>query len=139
MISEKELLSGQCELKDLSPELQANFAILLERINKVRAAWNKPMRVTSGVRTMEHHLQVYKDLAKQRGVAYDESQVPKLSKHLFAQAVDIYDKDGSLFQWCKDNEKLLEEIGLWMEEADDQPRVHFQIVPPRSGRRFFKP
>jgi uncharacterized protein YcbK (DUF882 family) len=137
-ISMGELLSGN-KLADQSAEIQANLADLLGKINQVRGAWAKSMTVTSGLRSKEHHIQVYKDLASQRKVPFDLNKVPMGSKHLTGQAVDISDPDGSLFQWTKDNESLLAQIGLWMEEKDDQHRVHFQSVAPKSGNRWFNP
>lgn len=138
MISLHELL-GQNKLEDQSIEIQGNLKILLEKINKVRSAWNKPMTVTSGLRSKEHHIQIYKNLAKQKGKVFDLSKVPMGSAHLKGAACDISDPDGSLYRWVQSNIKLMEQIGLWMEEKDDQPRVHFQIYAPKSGNRFFKP
>ena len=42
----KELLHGK-NLEDLPQEHQDNLSVLLERINKVRALWGKPITVTS--------------------------------------------------------------------------------------------
>jgi hypothetical protein len=61
------------------------------------------------------------------------------SRHLFGQACDVSDPDGKLMDWCIANEKVLEKVGLWCEVRDDKKRVHFQIVPPQSGKRFFNP
>jgi len=97
------------------------------------------MLVTSGYRTMQDHLRVYSQIAAKRGVDFDPKKVPMGSQHLSGGAVDISDPDGKLHEWCKENIKLLEEAELWCEEKDDQKRVHFQINPPRSGKRFFKP
>jgi len=138
-VTMKELLMGRVEFEDLEKDLQDNALELREKINKVRKALNKPMKVTSGYRSMEDHLRIYRELAVKRKQKYDESKVPKQSKHLYCQAVDISDPDGSLFEWTKNNESLLEEIGLWMEEKDDQKRVHFQTVSPKSGKRWFMP
>ncbi len=138
MIAMKEII-GNLDISTLPADHQANLKILLEKINKVRAAWNKPMTITSGYRSKEHHIEIYKDIAKQRGQVFDLSKVPMASKHLSGQAIDISDPDGKLFEWTKANEKLLADIGLWMEEKDDQKRVHFQIVPPKSGKRWFLP
>lgn len=138
MLAMSELLKGK-KLEDLPADHQANLEILLERMNKVREKYGKAMTVTSGYRSMDDHLRIYKDLAKQRGQVYDESKVPKQSKHLYGQAVDISDPDGSLFQWTKDNEQFLVDVELWMEEKDDVKRVHFQILPPKSGKRWFLP
>lgn len=133
MITMKEILKG-VELESLPKDHQDNLAILLERINKVRAAYGKAMNVSSGYRSMEGHLRIY----KQKGIT-DQSKIPMKSNHLFGRAVDIAD-NGSLQKWCKDNVKTLEEIGLWMESFDATPTwVHFQINPPRSGNRFFNP
>lgn len=131
-------------LKELNPKGVAlsdshmqNLTILHERMNKVRAAYGKPMVVTSGVRSLDDHKRVYRELAAKRGVT--AIRIPMGSQHLAAAACDISDPKGLLMEWCKSNEGLLAEIGLWVEEPDDQKRCHFQIVPPRSGRRFFKP
>jgi len=118
----------------LTEEQAKNMPILLERINKVRAAWAKPMTVTSGLRSMADHLRIYKEM----GIT-DQSKIPMASNHLKGAAVDISDPDGKLFDWVKANTKLMEEIGLWMEEKDSHKRVHFQILPPKSGKRFFNP
>lgn len=132
MISYKELLSGHI-LNDVPLEHQHNLEELLSKINRVRTAWGKPMIVTSGYRSMQDHLRIYSKL----GIA-DKSKIPMNSKHLIGAAVDISDPDGKLYEWCVKNEALLVDIGLWMEEKDTQKRVHFQIRPPASGRRFFK-
>jgi hypothetical protein len=60
------------------------------------------------------------------------------SAHLKGCAVDIYDPDGDLYKWVKDNEALTAEVGLWMEERQG-PWQHFQTYPPASGKRWFNP
>jgi len=131
MISMKEL-----DPKDeATSEQRANLEILMERINKIRACWGRPMKVTSGLRSMEDHLQIYRDKASKKKApfedgVFDESKVPMKSKHLFGQAVDIYDPSKELQQWCEANEDKLKEIGLWMEAFSATPNwCHFQIVP----------
>ncbi len=121
----------------LSESHKSNLNILHARINKVRALWAKPMIVTSGVRSVEDHKRIYAELAKRRpsGVI----RIPMGSKHLSAAACDIYDEDGSLHDWCVQHESFLAEVGLWCEVKDSEKRVHFQIVAPGSGKRFFKP
>lgn len=141
LITESEILK-KIKKEDLPKEHQDNLAMLLERINKVRYAWNKPMTVTSGYRSMADHIRIYKELAVKRKIDYDESNVPMGSNHLKCAAVDISDPDGKLYEWVRINAVLMEEIGLWMEEADDQARVHFQIFAYGSWKpeksRFFK-
>jgi hypothetical protein len=136
MISMNELLSNQiADVNMLEPSIQENLNILFEKINVVRTAWGKPMIVTSGLRTMEHHLKIYAG----KGIT-DPKKIPMKSKHLFGQAVDISDPNRELQDWCKQNISLLESTGLWMEDFSVTKNwCHFQIVPPRSGNRFFMP
>lgn len=109
-----------------TPEIDKNLSILLERINRVRAAYGVPMTVTSGLRSLEQQMRV-------------NPKAPK-SKHLSGEAVDILDQSGKLKTWVKENIALIEEIGLWMEDFLSTPNwCHFQIVPPASGHRFFIP
>lgn len=139
MITMEEILKGK-KLADLPKEHQDNLAILLEKINKIRHLYNKPMTVTSGYRSKDDHLRIYKELAVKRSKKFDEKLIPWGSSHLKAAAVDIADDSKyTLYDWCQANIKALEEIGLWCEVKDDQKRVHFQIFPPKSGKRFFSP
>lgn len=109
-----------------TPEIDKNLAVLLDRLNQVRQAYGIPMTVTSGLRSLELQMKV-------------NPSAPK-SHHLMGEAADILDQGGVLKEWVKANLALIEEIGLWMEDFAHTPNwVHFQIVPPRSGNRFFIP
>lgn len=134
----KELI-GNTKLSDIPQSHKNNLDTLLQKINVIRKEFNKPMLVTSGYRSEADHIRIYKELAEKRKQTFDKNKIPWGSQHLKGAAVDISDPDGKLFDWCKANEKLLETTGLWLEEKDDQPRVHFQIFPPKSGKRFFYP
>lgn len=134
MISIDELLSGQAKLGELPNDVQNNLQELLVKVNKVRSAYGKPMIVTSGLRTVKHHLEIY----EKKGVY--PPHVPMKSNHLSGRAVDFADADGKLKAWVKQNVKLMEEIGLWMEDfSATKTWCHFQINPPKSGNRFFMP
>lgn len=137
MITWNEIL-GKYKESDIPPEYLENMKELHSKLNIVRKAYNKPMTLTNVFRSMIHHLKIYAD----KGIT-DKSKIPLKSKHLFGQAGDVADPTGDLMDWCKDNTKLLEEIGLWCEEADSTPRVHFQTVPYGSYKagksRFFNP
>lgn len=111
-----------------TPEIDANLAILLERLNKVRAKWGKPMTITSGLRSDAQQ----KDL-----IAQGKSNAPK-SKHLIGAAADIFDPHGYFYDWCKANSDLLEEIGLWCEERQGNWQ-HMQCIAPSSGKLWFIP
>lgn len=106
-----------------TPEQDKNLAVLLEKINKIRMLYGKPMIVTSGLRSIADQARI-------------NPGAPK-SKHLIGAAVDIAD-DGSLYKWLKSNPELLIEVGLWCEERQG-PWQHFQCIPPNSGNRWFIP
>jgi uncharacterized protein YcbK (DUF882 family) len=135
MITIRELLSNQCSFDDLDENIQSNITELHARINKVREAWGNPMVVTSGFRSMEHHLEIY----RKKGIT-NKNDIPMRSNHLSGKAVDISDVNCKLQKWCLENEFTLAKIGLWMEDFKyTQTWVHFQICPPKSGNRFFIP
>ena len=93
------------------------------------------MIVTSGFRTMEDHIRVYRE----KGIT-DVTKIPMKSLHLTGKAIDIYDPNFELTDWCKlNNSKILKEVGLWCEDDKSVKRLHFQTSPPRSGSRWFKP
>jgi len=130
----KELLSGQANFDDLDKDVQDNLNQLFLKVNIIRKEYGKPMIVTSGLRTKKHHLEIY----ARKGIY--PPKVPMKSNHLFGRAVDFADGDGKLKKWILENMKLIEEIGLYMEDfAATKTWVHFQINPPKSGNRFFKP
>lgn len=131
MITKQELNPKGFTLDEIQSK---NIETLLHRINQVRILFAKPMLITSGVRTIEDHLRIYAE----KGIT-DKSKVPMGSMHLIGAACDVLDLKGELMDWCRKNEKQLEIIGLWIEDDPSVPRVHFQIFPPKSGSRFFKP
>lgn len=138
-ITKDEILMGRVKESELSDEMKNNLQILFDKINKVRSAYGKPMTVTSGLRTMEDHLRIYKE----KGIT-DKSKIPMKSKHLYCQAVDISDPNQELQKWCKNNIPLLESIGVWMEDFSATHNwCHFQSVPYGSWAKgktlWFKP
>lgn len=134
MITFNELIKGN-SIADIPIAHQHNLEELLKKINVIRAAYGKPMTVTSGYRSMQDHLRIYST----KGIT-DKSKIPMQSKHLYGQAVDISDADGKLKEWVKVNVAKLEEAGLYCEDfAYTKTWLHFQILPPKSGKRFFIP
>lgn len=126
-ISLKEIIKD-VNFSSLPKPTQDNLMTLLERVNKVRDAYGKAMVVSSGLRTMEQHLAIY----KAKGIT-DQSKIPMKSRHLIGAACDFSDSKKELQEWCKKNESLLKTIGLWMENFDytSKPNawVHFQCLP----------
>ena len=70
------------------------------------------------------------------------------SRHITAQAVDVADPNRQLAKWLNSDAGILglAECQLWCEDLEytlgknkNGSWVHFQTVPPASGKRFFKP
>lgn len=122
-------------VKELNPhgymttaDQRFNLQTLCDRLNIIRAHYGIPMIVTSGLRSAED---------QQGLIAAGISKATK-SHHLTGEAADIYDPDGKLNAFCKENERLLIEAKLWCEERQGVWQ-HFQIVPPVSNNRWFQP
>jgi uncharacterized protein YcbK (DUF882 family) len=134
-ITLKEFLKDRIKWENIEIDIQKNIEETLEKINKVRNKYNKGMTVTSGLRTKNDQIRIYKE----KGIT-DISKIPMSSRHLSGEAIDIFDPKKELQKWCKENEKFLEEIGLWMEDFSATPNwCHFQTKPPKSGKRWFLP
>ena len=130
MISMNEVCK---DIDSVPAEHKVNLEALLIKLNQLRTAWNHPMNVTSGYRTMADHLRIYKE----KGIT-DTSKIPMKSKHLSGHACDFAD-DGLVFTaWLKAHPEVLEQIGLWCEEGNKN-WVHVQDIPPSSGKRWFLP
>ena len=112
-------------------EHKSNLLDLFLKINLLAIAYGQSLTVNSGYRSLAHHKAIY----KAKGILTP----PLGSNHLIGRAVDISDPDGRLMNWVLSNIPFMEKTGLWMEEPDSIPRVHFQTIPPKSGKRFFKP
>lgn len=70
-----------------------------------------------------------------------KNAAPK-SKHMTAQACDIYDPEGEIDDYLisEGGQRVLASLGLWLEHPSaTKSWSHVQTVPPRSGRRVFYP
>lgn len=105
----------------LSAELEANLVVLLERINKFRDIYDKPMRINSGYRPGH-----YNALAKGS---------PR-SAHLTCQAVDIADGNGLLKEYIAENINILQTCDLYMEDPDRTPGWVHLDTRKRTNRVF---
>lgn len=134
----EEILQG-AEFDKQTAEIQANLLILLEKCQKLREKYGKSMVVSSGLRTMEKHLAIY----KAKGIT-DKSKIPMKSNHLFGRACDFSDPKGELKAFILANPKLIEELDLYLESTEHTLGwIHIQTNPfgsyKRGGSRFFKP
>lgn len=134
MISLKEFLMG-FDPNFLPVDHQRNIDILLPKLNELRQAYGKPMVVTSGYRSLEDHLRIY----KAKGIT-DKNKIPMRSLHLAGAACDFADANRDLTNFVVQNEQLVKSIGLWFEHWSATPTwLHCQIYPPKSGKRWFLP
>jgi hypothetical protein len=130
MITMSEILMGRVKFEDLEPEIQANLIELLGKINKLRTAVGRPLKVNDGLR--------------RKGIDLPKNGAKK-STHYSGLAVDIDDDESAwLWIWVKNNLELMKEIGLYMEHPGythhkDGTWMHFQIRPPNSGKRIYVP
>ena len=120
--SEKEMFC-KYDPKELPDGIISNLMELRARLNQL--GFKPPRVVTCTYRSPEHNARV--------GGA-------KKSSHLTGCACDIADADSKLADYIMTNQELLEECDLYAEDFDSTPTcVHLQSVPPKSGRRIFKP
>lgn len=128
MISRQELNPHNYPL---TSEQEVNQDKLYIAMNNIRTAYGIPMYITSGVRSVEDQEQI-------------NPGAPK-SKHIEGAACDVSDSNGLLWNWCLQNIKLLASNNLYLEDKrwtstdDDGGWVHFQCLPPISGKRIFVP
>lgn len=111
---------------ELTDEVISNAMNTVERANKLLEAFGEARGVTSG----------WRPVAVNRATP----NAALRSKHMSGQAVDLADPDGDLDDWALENPDVLESCGLWQEHPSaTKGWAHFQIVPPKSGKRVFYP
>lgn len=139
MITLKQYFMGRDLIyrTSLTDELRANAQVTIDRVN---ALLEEALRggVTLETHPVNHSL-VSSGWRPAAVNAKTAGAAPK-SKHMICKAIDVYDPDGDLDDWCMDNLSELEAIGLWMEHPSaTKGWCHLQIEPPRSGKRVFYP
>lgn len=130
--------------KECTPQVRRNADTLLYRVNKLLVPAEKA-GVVLGIDTMTGTCvagpwrpQAINERTANAGLA---------STHLTGEGIDLQDNRKRTFaRFCLKNLVLLQEVGLWMEDPrwtagrnDDDPWVHLQNRPPRSGKRIFIP
>jgi len=116
---------GRDKAHPLSAQQHENLEVLLERLNRFRQMYGKPMLVSSGYRPRAINAKV--------GGATN-------SAHLHCQAVDFRDNDRAICKFILENPSVLETCDLYCEDFKYTPTwVHLQTRPTRSGKRIFKP
>jgi len=107
----------------LTEEQEENLEKLLIVMDQFREAYGKPLQISSGYRPAAQNASV--------GGA-------KKSNHIMCLAVDFVDKDGAIDKFCLTNLKLLERLGLYLEEPAHTPGwSHIQLK--KTSKRVFRP
>lgn len=123
MITRDEVLMGRDREYPLSHELEGNLIRLLLALDIFRAAYRRPMYVSSGYRPGHYNTAA--------GGA-------EKSAHPQCEACDFHDPDGALKHFALANLELLERAGLYMEEPARTPTwIHLQTRP--TPYRIFTP
>jgi len=137
VLSPAEYWAGRDRLfaGDLTPEIKVNAAVTLDRVSAFLT--DLPVGALVGLRSWHVNSGWRPPAVNQRipGAA-------PASKHMTGQAIDVADGEGDLgaFVVTAAGLALLGEHELWIESPAHTPRwVHFQTVPPKSGRRIFIP
>ena len=127
----------------LNRDQRYNLHLLHTTLNEIRAEWDRPMVITSSLRSMEHHLRIYEEKnARRTAEGMDPLPIPLSSAHLCAAAADVRDETGMLFHFIVGRMELWESLDLdvYLESSNYTPGwVHLQVIPPRSGQRIFIP
>lgn len=118
--------------EDTKEQYLKNANMITARASELLSAFGKDLPITSGWRPASYNAQV--------------GGSPN-SKHCTCQAVDIWDADKKLGEWCVANIERLKDVGIWMEslatthKSDDPKKrwVHWQCVAPKSGNIIFNP
>lgn len=124
-IAFKDLLSGHV-INDVPINTQQKLESLKNKLNALEKIYDDKFVVTSGYRSEQDQKRINPKNMK--------------SNHLLGQAADIADVTGKLKHWILSNVVELEKLDLYCEDFAHTPTwVHFQTVPPKSGKRFFIP
>ena len=120
---------------ELTPEIRANAAVTVERVNMLLGAFYAS-QAEGSYRTVNSGWRPPEVNAATEGAALH-------SRHMTGEACDLSDDDAALDAWCLLQSKAggeLERIGLWLESPQSTPRwCHIQIIAPGSGQRVFIP
>lgn len=120
----------------VSPEIVANGVETVDRVNQLLDRYVRYALVNYHATPVTHITSGYRTPVKNKSIP---NAAPN-SKHMSAQACDLYDPDGLLDDYCLHHQDVLAEIGIWLEHpACTRGWSHQQIVAPRSGRRTFYP
>jgi hypothetical protein len=123
----------------MSPQIEKGALTLLEIVNKMLVVASM-----AGARaTINDRGTVVRSGWRPPVVNAATAKAAKNSLHMTGRAIDLEDAKGALGRWALANPSVLQQLGIWCEHpsatAEPVPWLHCQILPPRSGNRFFYP
>lgn len=118
-----------------------NLEVLCSKLTLFENEYGESFKVTSGWRSNDDMVRIYQEKNKDRiSRGLDPVPVPLHSAHRKAAAADLYDPDGYVKAWIDRNLSFVVQVGFYFEDFKyTNGYVHCQIIPPKSGLRFFRP
>lgn len=122
---------------EVTDEIDANAGITVERVNQLLTAMDQDgVEISDNPKTGNLVSSGWRPAAINRATP---NSAPR-SKHMSAQACDVYDPEGEIDDWCMAHQNILASFELWMEHPSaTKGWAHLQTVPPKSGNRVFYP
>lgn len=122
---------------ELTPGLRASAQALLDRVNALLVMmWGASIKPENSPRTGTPVTSGWRPAAVNASIP---NAAPR-SHHMSCNAIDLYDPEGVLDDWCMDNLVSLMALGLYLEHPSaTKGWCHLQAVAPRSGKRVFYP
>lgn len=119
MITKADILMGRDKEYPLTPQLEVNLSILVQKINILEASCPFKFKLTSGYRP---------------GRFNTAAKGAKNSAHLTCEAVDVADAKGILKEYLVKNIEILNKLGLYMEDpAKTKTWVHLQTRKTKNN------
>jgi hypothetical protein len=122
---------------ELTPELRLNAREMVRRANMLLA-----VMIGDGVEveTMQNTESIVSSGWRPAAINKSTPKAAVKSNHMTCHAIDVYDPHGAIDDWCMDNPDKLAWIEIWIEHPSaTKGWSHWQMVPPRSGKRVFYP
>ena len=139
MISRKDYLGTYAGCSDITPAISVNIDRLLNKVNAL-LAYMQQDKVIVPI-NMKTRTQISGDL--NGGFRPQDCAIgAPNSNHKQGLAVDLYDPLGKVDEWVTNpnNLKKIQALDLYFEDKSaTEGWCHVQIVPPKSGRRWFLP
>ena len=139
MISRKDYLGSYAGCSDITPAISVNIDRLLNKVNAL-LAYMQQDKVIVPINPKTRS-QISGEL--NGGFRPSDCKVgSEKSQHKQGNALDLYDPLGLVDAWTTNpnNLKKIQALDLYFEDKSVTAGwCHVQIVPPKSGRRWFLP